>query len=74
MMDKINHSNSLPQTVQPKGVSPVYKKPFSSSIQAFVDYLKIDPAREIMRQMGNIPDWRNASSSHREAHLKSPSK
>jgi len=50
------------------------QKLFSSSIQAFVDYLKTDPAREIMRQMGNIPDWRNASSSHREAHLKSPSK
>lgn len=56
------------------GLGFVYKKPFSSSIQAFVDYLKTDPAREIMRQMGNIPDWRNASSSHREAHLKSPSK
>ena len=56
------------------GLGFVYKKPFSSSIQAFIDYLKTDPARKIIRQTGHTPVWGNASSSHREAQLKSPSK
>lgn len=41
------------------GLGFVYQKPLSSSILAFIDYMKSDSAQEIMRQMGNVPGWRS---------------
>jgi phosphate transport system substrate-binding protein len=37
------------------GLGFVYKQPFSPSIQAFIDYLKTQPAQDMMRQTGHLP-------------------
>ena len=45
----------MPQYKLGIGLGFVYQKPFSPSIQAFIDYLKTVPARDIMRQTGHVP-------------------
>lgn len=42
------------------GLGFVYKKPLPPSIQAFIDYLKSEPARQIIRRTGHMP----AATSH----------
>ncbi len=37
------------------GLGFVYKQPFSPSIQAFLNYLKTEPALDIIRQTGHVP-------------------
>jgi phosphate transport system substrate-binding protein len=37
------------------GLGFVYKQLFSPSIQAFIDYLKTQPAQDMMRQTGHLP-------------------
>jgi phosphate transport system substrate-binding protein len=37
------------------GLGFVYKQPFSPSLQAFIDYLKTQPAQNMMRQTGHLP-------------------
>lgn len=37
------------------GLGFVYKKALSPSIEAFIDYLRTEPAQDIMRQTGHVP-------------------
>jgi len=46
---------SLPQYKLGIGLGFVYQKPLSPSIQAFLDYLKSAPARDILRKAGHVP-------------------
>jgi len=41
------------------GLGFVYKKPLSPDIMAFIDYLKTETVREVIRQTGHIPTWRH---------------
>ena len=60
---------SMPHYTLGIGLGFVHKKPFSPSIQAFIDYLKSEAARKIVRQTGHIPVWKRAPRSHRKARL-----
>ncbi len=44
------------------GLGFVHKEPLSLSIQAFLDYLHTEPARAVIRQMGNLPVERTLST------------
>jgi phosphate transport system substrate-binding protein len=37
------------------GLGFVYKKPLATEIKAFIDYLKSEPARQVIRQTGHTP-------------------
>jgi phosphate transport system substrate-binding protein len=39
------------------GLGFVYKKPLPPDIVAFIDYLKTEPARNLIRQTGHTPAW-----------------
>jgi hypothetical protein len=45
----------MPQYKLGIGLGFVYQKPLPPSVQVFIDYLKTEPAREIMRKTGHVP-------------------
>gem|GEM_PF-4618877 len=45
----------MPQYKLGIGLGFVYQKPFSPSVQAFMNYLKTEPARDSMRKTGHVP-------------------